>query len=151
MHWYGGIIRAYYWFPLKVPNQAYWTKTSYYHLENVLSCFNLSGVFCSSSMSSTRSTDVRLSPSIISIRSSANTSWPGVAYNVVWYVIFTAKSVATRRPYQGFPHLGNYFQTKCMYEVCYELEIFFDVEFACGFSIVAHLEIIPHSFPIRLF
>ena len=101
MHWYGGIIRAYYWFPLKVPNQAYWTKTSYYHLENVLSCFNLSGVFCSSSMSSTRSTDVRLPPSIISIRSSANTSWPGVAYNVVWYVIFTAKSVATRRPYQG--------------------------------------------------
>ena len=87
---------------------------------------------------------------LFNIMSHINTSWPGVAYNIVWYVIFTTKAFAASISDQRsslsmliFCKSNIHTRFYMTWWICYSME------FACGFSVVSHLGLIPYLFLIR--
>ena len=89
---------------------------------------------------------------LLSIMSRPNTNWYGLDCSVVWYVLPTAKYVAANISDQGSSSsrslfCKSYLQTRFVMTWW----IFSNIEFACGFSVVAHLALILLSVLNRSF
>ena len=84
---------------------------------------------------------------VFNIMSYQNTSCPSMTCIVVWYVLLTTKTVAASIPDQG-SYSSKYLFCKSSVHMTFAMNcwILCNIEFACGFYLVAHLALIPYFF-----
>ena len=88
---------------------------------------------------------------VFNIMMRPSTSWPGMACNVVGYILRTSKALADIIPDQGSSlYRWLFFKSNVCTRFSITWWILSNIEFYWGFAVVAHLALIPYSVFIRL-
>ena len=76
---------------------------------------------------------------VFKIISRPKTSWTGMDFNVVWYVLCTTKALSDSIPDQGHTCLGNYFVIQVYVRVLLLLDIFAPVLSFLAYFLQLHI------------
>ena len=82
---------------------------------------------------------------VFNTMSCTNTSWPVVAFSVVWYMLHTKKTIAANIPDQGSSLSRSLFWESTL-QTGFDMTwwMLYNIELACGFDLVLHLYLIPY-------